>query len=132
MNIIDVPIIALLLAMAMRHFMHTVSNPELMRSRKAIWMVAALLGLVLAILYMQRYLIAQGLIDSYWTNYFKHADPAFSKRTIIHVTLKEFFDERFFLATCALIGSCSRRLSRRLALDAVGRVGRNSPEGDVP
>ena len=105
MNIIDVPIIALLLALAMRHFMHTVSNPELMRSRKAIWMVAALLGLVLAILYMQRYLIAQGLIDGYWTTYFKHADPAFSKRTIIHVTLKEFFDERFFLVTCALIGS---------------------------
>jgi len=104
MNIIQVPIIALVLAMAIHHFMHTVSSPELMRSRKGVWMVAALLGLMLAILCIQRYLIEQGLFDDYWTNRFKRADLLFVERDSLEVTLKEFFDERFFLVTCFAIG----------------------------
>jgi hypothetical protein len=105
MNIIQVPIIALLLAMAIDHFINILSSRELICSRKGLWMVAAVLILTLAILSIQRYLIEQGLFDPYWTYYFKQAYPRFISRDSIHVTLKEFFDERFFLITCAVIGS---------------------------
>jgi hypothetical protein len=105
MNIIQVPIIALVLAMAIHQFMHAVSSPTLMRSRKGVWMVAALLGLMLAILCIQRYLIEQGLFDDYWINHFKRADSLFVERDSLYVMLKEFFDERFFLVTCFTIGS---------------------------
>jgi hypothetical protein len=105
MNIIQVPIIALLLAMAIHRIMHTVSSLQLMHSRKGVWMVAALLGLTLAIFCIQRYLIEQGLFDGDWLTYFNHADPLFVERDSLEVTLKELFDERFFLVTCIAIGS---------------------------
>ncbi len=105
MNIIQVPIIALLLARAVRHFMQIVSNFQLVSSRKGVWMIAALLGLVLAILYIQWDLIAHGAFDEYWTDRFKRADPLFVDRDSLEVTLKELFDERFFLVTCIATGS---------------------------
>ncbi|MSP41605.1 MAG: hypothetical protein EXR70_24230, partial [Deltaproteobacteria bacterium] len=105
MNIIQVPIIAMLLAMAIHHFLHAISSRQLIGSRKGIWVVAEVIVLTLAILRIQLYLIEQDLFDIYWTTYFKHADPGFGKSTSIHVTLKEFFDERFFVVTTVAIGA---------------------------
>jgi hypothetical protein len=105
MNIIQVPILALLLAMAIGHFAHIVSNLQLMSSRKGAWMIVALLGLVLTILYIQWDLIAHGAFDEYWTDRFKRAEPLFVDRDNLEVTLKEKFDERFFLVTCVATGT---------------------------
>ncbi|MSP41710.1 MAG: hypothetical protein EXR70_24765, partial [Deltaproteobacteria bacterium] len=104
MNIIQVPIIALLLAKAINHFI-TLSDRQMVGGRKGFWMICAMLILTLTSLCTQRYLIEQGWFDHYWNFYFKHADPRFIARDSIYVTLKEFFDERFFLVTSVSIGT---------------------------
>jgi hypothetical protein len=75
MNIMLVPVIALLLAMALTTYLEALRESARSSHRDKL-MILCLLIVITAILVTQSVLYSHQLFDGYWTQYFKQGDPA--------------------------------------------------------
>jgi hypothetical protein len=97
LNIVLVPAITLLLALALSYYLRVLQAGRTGASREPVILLAATAGAILAVLGGQAYFVTQRIFSSYWETYFKLGD--------LDWPLVRNFDERFFVVMTVLAGA---------------------------